>query len=228
MPAPTAPLPLSVLEDRLDALLQHYLDTLDQYQSTQAALHSHLKQGYLHLAKSKIALGPLRVSQDSYDLSEKAAQRVVSIAPSSSSLSLATAGGDDAPPSLLSYAVVERPPAPAASSSSSDGEGDSAPASSTLRQRPSATRASSLPSDPAPSPSPKPKPPPTPSPLAQFSPLPPLPLRLAASSFARVAEAAARVVESEGRVREAARGVKRARREVERRRREEEGGEGGS
>jgi len=93
---------LSTLRDAVDSLLQEYLAALDAYQSARATLHDHLKhvrrpppllplslpallaldlsnprphtQGYLDLARAKLALGPGRVSPRSYDLSDSAAQ----------------------------------------------------------------------------------------------------------------------------------------------------------
>ena len=91
---------LSTLRDAVDSLLEEYLAALDAYQSARATLHGHLKhvrrplplslslsllaldlsdprphtQGYLDLARAKLALGPGRVSPRCYDLSDSAAQ----------------------------------------------------------------------------------------------------------------------------------------------------------
>ncbi|GAA5861016.1 hypothetical protein JCM8547_008007 [Rhodosporidiobolus lusitaniae] len=211
----SAPPSLASLRDSLDSLLQDYLDALSDYQRAREQLNSALKDGYFHLARAKLALGPTRVGQNSYDLAEKEAQRVVSIAPATS----ARIKGDESTTTLLSYTVDTRSPTllPTAGESS-----PSPPSSSSqLRQRlvpsstpftPSATPPPSSPSEEPPS-TPKPSHPP-PSPLHQFSAFAPPALRQSASAFEKVTEAAAKVVQAEGRVRDKARGVKKARREV--------------
>jgi len=57
--------------DELDSLLEEYLSLLDTYQSLQLSLESSLKSAYFNLAKSKIALGPHRLSQKGWDLKQK-------------------------------------------------------------------------------------------------------------------------------------------------------------
>ncbi|BGP39756.1 hypothetical protein JCM10449v2_003707 [Rhodotorula kratochvilovae] len=76
-PSPSAAPSLSSLRDSLDRLLEDYLAHLAQYESARARLHSHLKDGYFDLAKAKLAIGPARVSPQSYDLAEKDARLVV-------------------------------------------------------------------------------------------------------------------------------------------------------
>jgi len=57
--------------DELDSLLEEYLSLVDNYQSLQLSLESCLKSAYFNLAKSKIALGPHRLSQKGWDLKQK-------------------------------------------------------------------------------------------------------------------------------------------------------------
>ncbi|GAA5997813.1 uncharacterized protein JCM10292_006832 [Rhodotorula paludigena] len=82
-PHEMAPLrrPLAALRDDLDSLLEDYLSALDDYQRARTTLQQHLKDGYFDLARAKVALGPTRVGPASYDLAERASQRIVSIAP---------------------------------------------------------------------------------------------------------------------------------------------------
>lgn len=61
----------SDLKDQLDQLLEDYLTLLDSYESLQSCLQRDLKRGYLNLARSKLALGPHKVSQRGWDLKEK-------------------------------------------------------------------------------------------------------------------------------------------------------------
>ncbi|BGP47861.1 hypothetical protein JCM10450v2_003726 [Rhodotorula kratochvilovae] len=180
-PSPSAAPSLSSLRDSLDRLLEDYLAHLAQYESARARLHSHLKDGYFDLAKAKLAIGPARVSPQSYDLAEKDARLVVSVALASS---LAPADGDeasdpafvasreDAAAPSLSWAVLPRPaaatPAPSAP----------LPSASGLRQRLPSSSSSAVPqAEDAPPALRSP-----PSPLTQFSPLPPPSLRASAAA----------------------------------------------
>jgi hypothetical protein len=61
----------TLLREELDRLLEDYLTLLDSYQTFQASLQRDLKQGYFNIAKSKLALGPERLSQRNWDLKEK-------------------------------------------------------------------------------------------------------------------------------------------------------------
>ena len=79
------------LLDQLDRLLEDYLTLLDSYQTVQASLQSNLKQGYFNLAKSKLALGPDRLSQKNWDLKQKESLVEVSVGFTSLCLSLARA-----------------------------------------------------------------------------------------------------------------------------------------
>ncbi|GAA5859898.1 hypothetical protein JCM1840_001787 [Sporobolomyces johnsonii] len=183
----SAPTSLQSLHLELDTLLEDYLALVDSYQLHRQSLHDALKQGYFHLAQSKLALGPTRVGQASYHLGQRDASVAVSL----------TAAEPDE--SAMSWSIERRaPPTPPEESSSSH-------ASSRLRHRASVPSSSS---PPPPKPAPTPAPVPV-SPLLQFAALPPPSLRAAAASFERVVEATAGVVEAEQRLREAARRVKR-------------------
>lgn len=57
--------------DHLDQLVEDYLALLDEYRSLHARLELDLKRGHLNLAKAKLALGPTRVSSNSWDLQEQ-------------------------------------------------------------------------------------------------------------------------------------------------------------
>ncbi|GAA5906428.1 hypothetical protein JCM5296_000454 [Sporobolomyces johnsonii] len=193
------PTSLESLHLELDTLLEDYLALVDSYQLHRQSLHDALKQGYFHLAQSKLALSPTRVGQASYHLGQRDA---------SVGISITAAEPDD---SALSWSLERRaPPTPPEESSSSH-------ASSRLRHR------AAVPSSSSPPPS-KPAPVPV-SPLLQFAALPPPSLRAAAASFERVVEATAGVVEAEQRLRAAARRVKRCRRRVESERVRAEAGE---
>ncbi|GAA6027406.1 hypothetical protein JCM8097_007837 [Rhodosporidiobolus ruineniae] len=212
---------LTALQDALDLLLEDYLDTLTQYQAAREQLNTALKQGHFHLAKAKLALGPARVGERSYDLTEHPAQLVAVVSPASSAATAASEGEEkEGAPALLSYTVEKRLPRPAPPAGEEEKQNalsSLAPSSSSgLRQRlpPSSLSPPSSSPDSDDGSPPKPRPPP-PSPLHQFSPLPPPSLRSSASAFEDAVRAASRVVELEGQVRERARGVKRARRAVE-------------
>ncbi|GJN89096.1 hypothetical protein Rhopal_002070-T1 [Rhodotorula paludigena] len=69
--------PLAALRDDLDSLLEDYLSALDDYQHARTTLQQHLKDGYFDLARAKVALGPTRVGPASYDLAERASERIV-------------------------------------------------------------------------------------------------------------------------------------------------------
>ncbi|GAA6053074.1 hypothetical protein JCM3770_000371 [Rhodotorula araucariae] len=210
------------LGDALDLLLDDYLEHLAAYQSARAVLHAHLQQGYLDLARAKLAIGPARVGSQSYDFATKHAQLVVNIAPASASSSPAAV-----PP--LTWAVVAR----TAAAASPRSEPVSPSAASALRQRRSSSSAPPrAPTDADPDPyagadgdgggdgdanahaharraS-------AVSPLAQFSPLPPPSLRASAGAFTDALTGAARVIELERGLRERARAVKSAKRELRR------------
>ncbi|GAA5941552.1 hypothetical protein JCM1841_000533 [Sporobolomyces salmonicolor] len=191
------PTSLRPLRLELDTLLEDYLALLDSYQLRRQALSDALKQGYFHLAQSKLALGPARVGQASYHGGQRDACVGVSLA--------AAEHAEGA----LSWALERRTrPTPP--------EQPSAQVSSQLRHR--APPASSSPAPPEPARAPA-------SPLLQFAALPPPSLRAAAASFERVVEATAGVVEAEQRLRDAARRVKNGRRRVESERRRTEAGE---
>ncbi|GAA5825781.1 hypothetical protein JCM11251_000366 [Rhodosporidiobolus azoricus] len=212
---------LTTLRDSLDTLLEDYLSALSAYQAAQATLHAALKDGYFHLARAKLALGPGRVSERSYDLGANEAQTIVTVSPIASfnTLSEGTQSekedgekeveGEEEPSSsaLLGFSVGPRP-TPAPPLETNVGK----PPSSLSRRRPATPSSPPEPStalDPPSPPAPK-------SPLHQFSPLPPPSLRQSASCFSAVVRASAAVVEAERRVRDRAREVKRKRREVER------------
>ncbi|GAA6012332.1 hypothetical protein JCM11491_007096 [Sporobolomyces phaffii] len=59
------------LLDALDSLVEEYLAVLDSYQALQSQLQRDLQAGHLDLARAKLALGPDRLSQRNYDLSER-------------------------------------------------------------------------------------------------------------------------------------------------------------
>ncbi|GAA5967654.1 hypothetical protein JCM3765_005841 [Sporobolomyces pararoseus] len=204
------------LLDQLDQLLEDYLTLLDSYQTLQASLQSNLKQGYFNLAKSKLALGPHRLSQKNWDLKQN--DSLVEILIESENVEDGTTTTEDKDqeqqtsstklPSKLSWSLQPRAsPLPLSIPSS-----DTSPPS-TLRQRntttesieptkaepPTPTRTlesksiNSTDSSPAASP--------IPSPLSQFSAFPPPPLRSAAKDFDRVVSDVVKVVEMERKLR---------------------------
>lgn len=83
------------LDDALDDALARSFDAIDRYRTEQAELAEVLKkasiclpseefteptvlhQAFFELARAKVALGPLRVGQNSYDLAPQSAQRIV-------------------------------------------------------------------------------------------------------------------------------------------------------
>ncbi|GAA5970964.1 hypothetical protein JCM11641_004524 [Rhodosporidiobolus odoratus] len=219
---------LSSLRDQFDSLLEDYLTCLCDYQTARASLNTALKDGYFHLAKAKLALGPSRLSQNSYNLAGKPADTIVSICPVSTPSKPSpedSATSPLIPPTNLSYSILKRdPPTPPSPNSTAE------PTPSQLRHRPAPTSppASSTSTRSLPEPASPARRHAAPSPLHQFSAFPPPSLRSSASSFGRALGAAALVVEAEGKVREAARQVKRKRREVERAEKTEgKGGEQG-
>ncbi|GAA5981946.1 hypothetical protein JCM10908_004680 [Rhodotorula pacifica] len=207
--------PLHQLKDELDQLLEDYLEALDHYQQARERLSSLLKSAHFDLARAKLALGPGRVGPAKYDLTERASNKVVRIAPWTAEEVPAAANGFTNP--TWTYALTDRPA----------GDEDELPAlaedgQGTLRRRVHATDAAAKEdSQEAPALS---SPPTTatttllrPSPLAQFSALPPPVLRASATSFTKAAEVAVELVDAEARVRDCARRIKRARKEVDRR-----------
>ncbi|GAA5909831.1 uncharacterized protein JCM6883_003108 [Sporobolomyces salmoneus] len=212
------------LLDELDQLLEEYLTLLDSYQTLHNSLESSLKQGHFNLAKSKLALGPQRLSKDSWDLKEK--QSSVEI------LIQLDEGDDDTrttttretkqqSKSDLTFSLQPRslPSPPPASS-----DPDSSASASGLRRRtttttpsqpaPTTTTSSSPSSDqsssakPQSSPSDASTPPALQSPLSQFSAFPPPPLRAASKDFDRVLEETVKIVGIERRLRGLGREIK--------------------
>ncbi|GAA5928522.1 uncharacterized protein JCM15063_003901 [Sporobolomyces koalae] len=181
------------LLDHLDRLLGEYLSLLDQYQAYHASLERDLKQGYFHLAKSKLALGPTRVSQPSWDLSAKDSQVQVVIRSSSQSQrtgeeetsTTTTTGKHDRDLNLnetpLLWSLERRVPNPTNLDDSSH---------STLRHRARGHRSGSKSAGSSARPA-------AASPLNQFSAFPPPALRAAASSFESTIGQVVRVVELE-------------------------------
>ncbi|KAF2007507.1 hypothetical protein P154DRAFT_517204 [Amniculicola lignicola CBS 123094] len=66
-----------ILEDRLDGLLEQYLQTLDQYQKTQKQLAAYLSSGYLSLAQANFNNNShSRYGQDYYDQRMQASRTI--------------------------------------------------------------------------------------------------------------------------------------------------------
>ncbi|GAA6048889.1 hypothetical protein NBRC10513_003130 [Rhodotorula toruloides] len=215
------PATLAELKDALDDLLEDYLDTLSAYQQARDLLAGHLKSGYFDLARAKVALGPGRVGQSSYDLGEKESLRVVTI-DGEEDVRQDEEVKENGRISGLRYSLDLRP----ASSDLAGVPDTSSTPSSTVRRRGNATdnqTPSSAPdttSSSAPTPSR-----PLASPLTQFSAFPPPALRSSADAFSKAVEAAVRCVECEARVRDRAREVKRLRKRIERAEKEAASGE---
>ncbi|ORY92712.1 hypothetical protein BCR35DRAFT_298216 [Leucosporidium creatinivorum] len=195
-------------QDLVDDLLVDYLAALDQYQAAQARVAESLKRGYLDLARSKQALGPLRMSQNSYDLGETLSRVQVTIARSSSSTENS---GDDDVEEELDWSLGASPSSLAPPPTSSSAEPSS---SSTLRQRTTVATSLSTPSDTPPTPpltgdslsserTPRPL---SRSQLLQFSAFPPPALRSAEAEFVKVAREVVGLVQAQRRVERLERG----------------------
>ncbi|KAG0146396.1 hypothetical protein CROQUDRAFT_722871 [Cronartium quercuum f. sp. fusiforme G11] len=85
-----------VATDTLDDLLESHLNTLDLYMNDYQILETQLKKAFFDLAKAKLALGPNRVGQNSYDLTPKAAIKRVCISTVGASNSQAASTEDSA------------------------------------------------------------------------------------------------------------------------------------
>ncbi|BGO93867.1 hypothetical protein NBRC10512_006123 [Rhodotorula toruloides] len=215
------PATLAELKDALDDLLEDYLDTLSAYQQARDLLSSHLKTGYFDLARAKVALGPGRVGQSSYDLGENESLRVVTIE-GEEEVSQDKGVKENGRISCLRYLLDLRPASP----ESARDVDSSSNSPATLRRRTTAADGRPDPSTPDTTSSSAPtRTRPHVSPLAQFSAFPPPALRSSADAFGNAVEAAVRCVECEARVRDRAREVKRMRKRVERAEKEAMGGE---
>ncbi|GAA5991470.1 hypothetical protein JCM5350_001623 [Sporobolomyces pararoseus] len=209
--------------DQLDQLLEDYLTLLDSYQTVQASLQSNLKQGYFNLAKSKLALGPDRLSQKNWDLKQKESLVEVLIDSQQVEDDTTTIREKDQEQQSSSNLNWSLQPRASPLTPSVPSLVESTP--STLRQRNTTTTATitkstgmtkaetPLPPPPTSLSEPKsksidslPDSSPTashriPSPLSQFSAFPPPPLRSAAKDFETVLSEVVKVVEIERKLR---------------------------
>ncbi|GAA5848160.1 hypothetical protein JCM3766R1_000469 [Sporobolomyces carnicolor] len=228
--------------DHLDQLVEDYLALLDEYRSLHARLELDLKRGHLNLAKAKLALGPTRVSSNSWDLQEQ--QSVVEISIENRldrKQPLALDAGDNprAAASHLQWSVRPRvaqtvaqaPPNTTAASSlrqrnntklttSREGEttlearGTVTGSAASGEKAPTTTR-SARKDDDDDGENAAVRPPPR-SPLAQFSALPPPALRDASSHFERGLVDMVHIVEVERQLRDLAREIKAVKKKIRR------------
>ncbi|SCV74026.1 BQ2448_6458 [Microbotryum intermedium] len=195
-------------DELLDELLIEYLIDLDRYQASQARLQAALKDAYFDLARSKLAVGAAKMSQDGYDLSQTCSNVAVSIKTENESNRANTTSRMESTPfyehsldrSSFSFALGPHPPPANPSPPSKSSE----PTPSTSLRSRSHTSEPSRTNERASTPEETTRPPRSlqRSPLLQFSAFPPTALRSAEQSWQKVLQSTVEVTETKYKVEE--------------------------
>ncbi|SCZ99293.1 BZ3500_MvSof-1268-A1-R1_Chr3-1g05929 [Microbotryum saponariae] len=192
-------------DELLDELLIEYLADIDLYQAAQERLQAALKQASLDLARSKLAVGAAKMSQDGHDLGQTGSNVAISIV-ATENKSWATGQASRTKTASLTENDTDRRsfawtlgPSPPPAAPSPPSESTEPSPSTSLRSRsntkatptPEKSSNDSTPEKPTPSPRPLRR-----SPLLQFSAFPPTALRSAEHSWQKVLRSTVELTEA--------------------------------